>query len=139
VYNLLCYERNFIFEPKAKNTFPSFRTQRSMKISSFFEVFSHSRSICLLWYDDNDSIYVSMNVYECKCHDVMYRANEYRNIFQTIIIASIPLGMTQIFLPFTFRLHRLLFGVSALTFRCKPPLGASSPFTFGGISVYFSL
>ena len=47
--------------------------------------------------------------------------------------------MTQIFLLFIFRLHRLLFGVSALTFRCKPPLGASSPFTFGGISVYFSL
>jgi hypothetical protein len=47
--------------------------------------------------------------------------------------------MTQIFLSFIFRLHRLLFGVSALTFRCKPPLGASSPFTFGGISVYFSL
>jgi hypothetical protein len=37
--------------------------------------------------------------------------------------------MTQIFLPLIFRLHRLLFGVSALTFRCKPPLGASSPFT----------
>jgi hypothetical protein len=31
-------------------------------------------------------------------------------------------------LPFIFRLHRLFFGVSALTFRCKPPLGASSPF-----------
>jgi hypothetical protein len=28
--------------------------------------------------------------------------------------------------------------VSALTFRCKPPLGASSPFTFGGIRVDFS-
>jgi hypothetical protein len=24
-------------------------------------------------------------------------------------------------------------------FHCKPPLGASSPFTFSGISVYFSL
>jgi hypothetical protein len=60
-------------------------------------------------------------------------------IFKTIIIAFIPLGTTQIFLPFIFRLHRLLFGVSALTFRCKPPLGASSPFTFGGISIYFSL
>jgi hypothetical protein len=47
--------------------------------------------------------------------------------------------MTQIFLLFIFRLHRLLFGVSALTFRCKPPLGASSPFTFGGINVYFPL
>jgi hypothetical protein len=49
------------------------------------------------------------------------------------------LRTTQIFLPFIFWLHRLLFGVSALTFRCKPPLGASSPFTFDGISVYFSL
>ena len=27
---------------------------------------------------------------------------------------------------------------SALTFCCKPPLGASSPFTFGGIRVDFS-
>jgi hypothetical protein len=34
-----------------------------------------------------------------------------------------------IFLPFTFRLHRLFFDVSALNFRCKPPLGASSAFT----------
>jgi hypothetical protein len=32
-------------------------------------------------------------------------------------------------LPLIFRLYRLFFGVSALTFRCKPPLGASSPFT----------
>ena len=38
-------------------------------------------------------------------------------------------------LSFIFRLHRLFFGVSALTFRCKPPLGASSPFT----SVVFAL
>jgi hypothetical protein len=29
--------------------------------------------------------------------------------------------------------------ISALTFRCKPPLGASSPFTFSRISAYFSL
>jgi hypothetical protein len=50
-------------------------------------------------------------------------------IFETIIVAFILLGMTQIFLPLTFWLHRLFFGVSALTFRCKSPLGASSPFT----------
>jgi hypothetical protein len=50
-------------------------------------------------------------------------------IFETIIIAFIPLGMTQVSLPLIFWLHRLSFGVSALTFRCKPPLGASSPFT----------
>jgi hypothetical protein len=28
---------------------------------------------------------------------------------------------------------------SAFIFRCKPPLGASLPFTFSGISAYFSL
>jgi hypothetical protein len=28
---------------------------------------------------------------------------------------------------------------SAFIFRCKPPLGASSPFTFSGFSAYFSL
>jgi hypothetical protein len=50
-------------------------------------------------------------------------------IFEAIIIAFIPLGMTQISLPLIFRLHRLFSGVSALTFRYKPPLGASSPFT----------
>jgi hypothetical protein len=50
-------------------------------------------------------------------------------IFEAINIAFIPLGMTQVSLPLIFRLHRLAFGVSALTFRCKPPLGASSPFT----------
>jgi hypothetical protein len=43
-------------------------------------------------------------------------------------------GVT-ISLPFIFRLHRLFFGVSALTFRCKPPLGASSP----SISAIFAL
>jgi hypothetical protein len=70
----------------------------------------------------------------------------------------IPLGTTKVFLPFIFQLHRLFFGVSALTFRCKfcIPLGTSfellrllfrrygvdfSRFAlyFGGISVDFSL
>jgi hypothetical protein len=73
-------------------------------------------------------------------------------------IAFIPLGMTEVSLLFIFRLHRLFFGVSALTFRCKfcIPLGTSfeilrllfrryrvdfSRFAlyFGGISVDFSL
>jgi hypothetical protein len=58
-------------------------------------------------------------------------------IFESIIIAFIPLGMTQISLPLIFRLHRLSFGVSALTFRCKPPLGASSPFTSAESSFIF--
>jgi hypothetical protein len=42
-------------------------------------------------------------------------------IFEAIIKTFIPL------LLLIFRLHRLFFGVSALTFRCKPPLGASLP------------
>jgi hypothetical protein len=65
----------------------------------------------------------------------------------------IPTVEHTISLSFIFRLHRLFFGVSALTFRCKPHLGASSPsisavfaltfraspYTSRGISVYFSL
>jgi hypothetical protein len=38
-------------------------------------------------------------------------------------IAFIPLGMTEVSLLFIFRLHRLFFGVSALTFRI--PLGTT--------------
>jgi hypothetical protein len=59
------------------------------------------------------------------------------HVQKTIIIALHPLGNDSNL--FTFQLHRLLFGVSALTFRCKPLLGDSSPFTFSGISVDFSL
>jgi hypothetical protein len=58
-------------------------------------------------------------------------------IFKAIIIAFIPLGMTQISLPLIFRLHRLFFGVSALSFRCKPPLGASSPSTSAELAFIF--
>jgi hypothetical protein len=36
-------------------------------------------------------------------------------------------------------LFAVYFSASPFIFRYKPPLGASSPFTFGGISVYFSL
>jgi hypothetical protein len=42
-----------------------------------------------------------------------------------------------IFLSFIFRLHRLFFGVTALTFCCKPPLGASSPFTLAESAFIF--
>jgi hypothetical protein len=58
-------------------------------------------------------------------------------IFEAIIIAFIPLGMTQVSLSLIFWLHRLSFGVSALTFRCKPPLGASSPFTSAESALIF--
>jgi hypothetical protein len=68
------------------------------------------------------------------------------------------LGMTEVSLPFIFRLHRLFFGVSALTFRCKFCIPLETSFEllrllfrryrvdfsrfalyFGGISVDFSL
>jgi hypothetical protein len=60
-----------------------------------------------------------VNVYECKCHDVMSRANECSNTY----LKPYSLGNDSNLLC------RLFFGVSALTFRYKPPLGASSPFT----------
>jgi hypothetical protein len=48
-------------------------------------------------------------------YDVMYRANECPNThaYEASSITFIPLGMTEISLPFIFRLHRLLFGVSS--------------------------
>jgi hypothetical protein len=54
-----------------------------------------------------------------------------------------PIVEYTISLPFIFRLHRLFFGVSALTFRCKfcIPLGTSLnffAFYFGGIRIDFS-
>src|SRR5690348_1783106 len=49
----------------------------------------------------------------------------------------IPTVEHTISLSFIFRLHRLFFGVSALTFRCKPPLGASSPFTSAVFALTF--
>jgi hypothetical protein len=84
--------------------------------------------------------------------------NAQTHTYEAITKAFVPLGTTKVSLPFTFRLHRLFFGVSALTFRCKfcIPLVTSfellrllfrryrvdfSRFTlyFGGISVDFSL
>jgi hypothetical protein len=50
-------------------------------------------------------------------------------MFKYIFEAIFPWEWLKSSLPLIFRLHRLFFGVSALTFRCKPPLGASSPFT----------
>jgi hypothetical protein len=84
--------------------------------------------------------------------------NVQTHTYEAITKAFVPLGTTKVSLPFIFRLHRLFFGVSALTFRCKfcIPLGTSfellrllfqryhidfSRFAlyFGGISVDFSL
>ena len=84
--------------------------------------------------------------------------NVQTHTYEAITEAFVPLGTTKVSLSFIFRLHRLFFGVSALTFRCKfrIPLGTSfellrllfrryrvdfSRFAlyFDGISVDFSL
>jgi hypothetical protein len=84
--------------------------------------------------------------------------NVQTHAYEATTTAFIPLGISKVSLPFIFRLHRLFFGVSALTFRCKfcIPLGTSFELLrllfrryrvdfmrlalyFGGISVDFSL
>jgi hypothetical protein len=92
-------------------------------------------------------------------YDVMYLANECQtHTYEAITKAFVPLGTIIVSLSFIFRHHRLFFGVSALSFRCKfcIPLGTSfkllrlllrryrddfSRFAlyFGGISVDFPL
>jgi hypothetical protein len=58
------------FEPKAKNTFPSFRTQRSISLLLYAHrsiVIKAEVTVCVLCYDDDDDdpTDVYMNVYEC--------------------------------------------------------------------------
>jgi hypothetical protein len=57
------------FEPKAKNTFPSFRTQRSISLLLYAHrsiVIKAEVVVCVLCYDDDDDpTDVYMNVYEC--------------------------------------------------------------------------
>jgi hypothetical protein len=50
----------------------------------------------------------------------------FKDTYETITTTLIPLGITN--LAVYFSASPLIFGVSALTFRCKPPLGASSPY-----------
>jgi hypothetical protein len=55
------------FEPKAKNTFPSFRTQRSVSLLLYAHqriVIKAEASVCTLCYDDDDPTNIYTNVYE---------------------------------------------------------------------------
>jgi hypothetical protein len=68
--------------------------------------------------------------------------NVQTHAYEATTIAFIPLRMTEVSLPFIFRLHRLFFGVSALTFRCKFCIPLETPFEllrllFGGIALTF--
>jgi hypothetical protein len=57
------------FELKAKNTFPSFCTQRSVSLLLYADrsiVIKAEVVVCVLCYDDDDDpMDVYMNVYEC--------------------------------------------------------------------------
>jgi hypothetical protein len=56
------------FEPKAKNTLPSFRTQRSVSLLLYDHqsiVIKAEVVVCVLCDDDDDPTDVYMNVYEC--------------------------------------------------------------------------
>jgi hypothetical protein len=68
--------------------------------------------------------------------------NVQTHAYEATTIAFIPLGITKVFLPFIFRLHRLFFGVSVLTFRCKFCIPLERllnffAFYFGGIALTF--
>ena len=82
----LMYERRFdvdeiiFLNRRRKNTFPSFRTQRSIEnnisLSSEALLFVREEALLLcrsnyLCHDDDYPTYAWMNVYECKCYDVM--------------------------------------------------------------------
>jgi hypothetical protein len=56
------------FEPKAKNTFHSFRTQLSVSLLLYAHrslVIKAEVVVCVLCYDDDEPMNVYMNVYEC--------------------------------------------------------------------------
>jgi hypothetical protein len=56
------------FELKAKNTFPSFRTQRSISLLLYAHrsiIIKAKVVVCVLCYDDDYPTDVYMNVYEC--------------------------------------------------------------------------
>jgi hypothetical protein len=59
--NCFDVDETCIFEPKAKNTFPSFRTQRSISLllrTYRRFVIKAEASVCILCYDDDDPMNV---------------------------------------------------------------------------------
>ena len=112
------------FEPKAKHTFPSFRTQRSMKLLLFFlpKHYPHNQSICLYLYDMMMMILcMSRWMFMNAMYDVMWRANECPNTH----IRSHNHNLHS--LRNDWSLFAAYFSASPLIFRCKfcIPLGTS--------------
>jgi hypothetical protein len=133
---------------RRKNTFPSFRTQRSIENNILLfseallfvhEALSFRSSLFFtcrnnrLCYEDDYPTNAWMNVYECECYDVMRCANEWPNNHTSSHTHSHYFFKNN----HTLALHPLrnVFGASsplllaesALTFRCKLciPLGTT--------------
>ena len=87
----------------------------------FFEAFSEDQHLSLSCAID--AIWCMMLCYVKWCDDVMLC----KMISVPKTHTHIPIVEYTISLPLIFRLHRLFFGVSALTFRCKfcIPLGTT--------------
>ena len=89
----------------------------------------------LAWFFLFQSILPKINIVSPSCIcSMMYDAYAMQN--DVMMLCYAKWYLCRRYIPCN-KAHTLF--ISALTFRCKPPLGASSPFTFSGISVYFSL
>jgi hypothetical protein len=126
----------FFFEPEAKKHLPFFSYATKHRKQHFPSFRSSPFFICRsnrLCYEDDYPTYAWMNVYECKCYDVMRCANEWSNDHTSSHTHN------HYFLKnnHTSALHSLrndfgassplLLAESALTFRCKLciPLGTT--------------
>jgi hypothetical protein len=131
----------FFFEPKAKKHLPffSYATKHRKQHFSFLpklSLFVHEALSCRnnrLCYEDDYPTYAWMNVYECKCYDVMQCANEWPNNHtssHTHSHYSLKNNHTSALHPLRNDFGAsspLLSAESALTFRCKLciPLGTT--------------
>jgi hypothetical protein len=112
VFNLLCCGRNFSFEPKAKNTFPSFRTQRSIE-NFFFESFpyflKHQSFLCSIMMILYMSKWMFMNANDMMACNV--QMNIRTHVQKTISTVLHPLKNDK-------NLFAVYFSASPFTFRC---------------------
>jgi hypothetical protein len=122
--NCFDVDETCIFWAEGENTFPSFRTQRSMKLLLFFlpKPYPYSRSICLCLYDMMMMILcMSKWMFMNAMYDVMWHANECPNTH----IRSHNHNLHS--LRNYWSLFVAYFSASSLIFWCKfcIPLGTS--------------
>ena len=111
VWTALMWTKLVPFEPKAKNTFPSFRTQRSINL--LLKLYPYSRSNCLYLYDMMMMILcMSKWMFMNAMYDVMYRANECPNTHIRSHIHNLHSLRND------WSLFAAYFSASPLIFRC---------------------